>query len=82
MLEHEEREHEKGSRERMEKIMDESLKCALTMKARLKARGLRKGHMACPRTGCAGRVRAFLSGPRDHIHMRCDNPDCYINLME
>lgn len=57
----------------------ETLDLAVKVKAALKAKGKRRGWTRCPR--CGGKIAAALAGPRDHLHMSCETPNC-IRMME
>lgn len=57
----------------------EAMQLASKVKAALLKKGKRRGWTKCPR--CGGRVNAALAGPRQHIHMACETPNC-IRVME
>ena len=82
MMEHHERDHEKGTREFLSRVAAEVIPFAAETKKRMLAKGKTSGHRACPREGCGGRVSASIAGKHNHIRLSCDNPECYFQLIE
>lgn len=81
-MEHFEREHERGERTRLEEITKDVIAFATATKQRMLTKGVRSGKRRCPREGCGGLISATLNGSRDHIHMKCSVPECYMSLIE
>ncbi len=52
---------------------------ATKFKRQMLKRGVRYGYTHCPQ--CAGKLIGRLAGPRNHLHMTCETPDC-IRMME
>ena len=58
---------------------------ALKMKRVMLKRGLTRARAVCPAHEASGTTHYLTGavvGPRQHIHMGCDDPKCYMRIME
>lgn len=62
------------------KDLDVILRTAALLKKKMVKRHLMVAWTKCPL--CGSRLDARLSGPRQHMHLRCINEKCNFHLME
>lgn len=62
------------------KDVSETLMLASRLKRALLRKKKRRGWTKCPR--CGSKVHAVLAGPRNHIHMGCENKECNVRCLE
>lgn len=61
------------------------LATALKMKTVMLRRGLTRARAVCPAHEASGAVHHLtgaIVGSRQHFHMGCDDPKCYMRIME
>lgn len=74
------------ARERFRRIASVVLPFGMKVKARMQKLGKRRVRVKCPQhstpTTEGPYVTAVLAGPRDHIHMACEDAACIMRMME
>lgn len=72
----------KDGLDEMFKHLKEIMSTAGKLKTVMLKKGLTRARCKCPREGCWGIIHGSLNGKKSHIHMGCDNPACYMRMME
>lgn len=80
-MEHHEYEFEKAAREDRALAIEDNLAAIKHGKALLEKKGRTSGRFRCIRPGCGGKVSIALVGPKGHLRMACDNPECNVRAM-
>ena len=73
--------HEKAEREDRALAIEDNLAAIKHGKALLEKKGRTSGRFRCIRPGCGGKVSIALVGPKGHLRMACDNPECNVRAM-
>ena len=80
-MEHHEYDFEKAAREDRAQAIEDNLAAVKHGKALLEKKGRTSGRFRCIRPGCGGTVSIALVGPKGHLRMACDNPECNVRAM-
>lgn len=74
------------ARERFRRVASIVLPFGVKVKARMQKLGKRRVRVKCPEHETPATegpyVTAVLAGPRDHIHMACEDAACIMRMME
>lgn len=67
-------------RDQFRQIVDKVLPTAAKLKAKMIAKGIAWAKTPCPE--CGGWLHGRIAGKRQHLHMACENAECFMRIME
>jgi hypothetical protein len=69
-----------AQRDEFRQIVDKVLPVAMKLKKKMLDKSITWAKTPCPE--CGGWLHGRIVGRRQHLHMACENADCFMRIME